>query len=176
VENKLNQAHKTKRICHTFLSNFIWLFFFTNSGLTMRKSAKNQKSQVQTIKRTVTGKKESQDNSNINNFWKGSGWFYCQSPGPFVISYDQNQENSSLEKYICVRAFKYRPVPIDHVLHSLHALSVAVLAITANSANRVNHAKMQWPIMYSFKHAPICINKNAKMCLKALCSNKKHDP
>jgi len=44
----------------------------------MRKSAKIQQSQVQTIKRTVTGEKESQDNGNINNFWKGSGWFSRQ--------------------------------------------------------------------------------------------------
>jgi len=38
----------------------------------MRKSAKKQQSQVETIKRTVIGIKESQDNGNINNFWKGS--------------------------------------------------------------------------------------------------------
>jgi len=44
----------------------------------MRKSAKKQQSQVQTIKQTVTGIKESQDNGNINNFWKGGGWFYRQ--------------------------------------------------------------------------------------------------
>jgi len=44
----------------------------------MRKSAKKQQSQVQTIKRTVTGIKESQDKGDINNFWKGSRWFYRQ--------------------------------------------------------------------------------------------------
>jgi len=44
----------------------------------MRKSAKKQQSQVQTIKRTFTSRKESQDNSNINNYWKGSHWIYCQ--------------------------------------------------------------------------------------------------
>jgi len=43
----------------------------------MRKSAKKQ-SQMQTIKRTVTGTKESEENGNINNFWKGSRWFYRQ--------------------------------------------------------------------------------------------------
>jgi len=44
----------------------------------MRKSAKKQQSQVQTVKRTVTGRKESQDNGKINDFWKGSRWFYRQ--------------------------------------------------------------------------------------------------
>jgi len=44
----------------------------------MRKSAKRQKSQVQMIKRTVTSRNESQDNDNVNNFWKGSRWFYNQ--------------------------------------------------------------------------------------------------
>jgi len=33
--------------------------------------------------------------------------------GPFVISYDQNPENGCLENYICVWAFKQRPVPVD---------------------------------------------------------------
>jgi len=41
----------------------------------MRKSAIKQQSQVQTIKRTVIGIKQSQDNGNINKFWKGSRWF-----------------------------------------------------------------------------------------------------
>jgi len=44
----------------------------------MRKSAKKQQSQVQMIKRTVTGIKECQDNGNINNVWKGSRWFHRQ--------------------------------------------------------------------------------------------------
>jgi len=44
----------------------------------MGKSEKKQQSQVQTIKRTVTGIKESQDNGNIKNFWKGSRWFCRQ--------------------------------------------------------------------------------------------------
>jgi len=55
MENELNQVHKTKRICQTFLSNLIWQFF-TSSALTMRKSAKKQQSQVQTIQRTVTSR------------------------------------------------------------------------------------------------------------------------
>jgi len=33
----------------------------------------------------------------------------------------------------------------------------------------------QWTVMCSFKHAHICINTNAKKCLKAFCSNKKYD-
>jgi len=127
----------------------------------MRKSAQKQQWQVQAIKRTVTGIKESQDNGHINNFWKGSRW------GPFVISYDQNQENGFLENHICVRAF------------ALVACFIAVLTIPANSAARVNHAKSAKhtvDCMCSFKHAHICINTNAKKCLKALCSRKSMTP
>ena len=35
--------------------------------------------------------------------------------GPFLITYDQNHENGWLENYVCVWAFKHRPVPIDQV-------------------------------------------------------------
>jgi len=38
----------------------------------MRKSAKKQQSQVQTIQRTVTNRDATQDTGNINKFWKGS--------------------------------------------------------------------------------------------------------
>jgi len=60
------------------LEEFNLAVFFTSSALTMRKSAKKQQSQVQTIKRTVTSRNETQDHGNINNFWKGSRWFCCQ--------------------------------------------------------------------------------------------------
>jgi len=43
------------------------------------------------------------------------------------------------------------------------------LWIPANSAARANHTKAQntWStLIFSFKHAHICINTNAKMCLK----------
>jgi len=77
-------------------------------------------------KKTITGSDDSensyctsrnvtQDNGNINNFWKGSRWFCRQCPGSFCFLYDQNQENGCLENYICVRAFKHQPVPIDQV-------------------------------------------------------------
>jgi len=39
--------------------------------------------------------------------------FSVNAGGRFVIYYDQNQENGCLENYICVRAFKHRPIPID---------------------------------------------------------------
>jgi len=39
---------------------------------------KKKQSQVQTIHRTVTGRNVTQDNGNINNFWKGSYWLCCQ--------------------------------------------------------------------------------------------------
>ena len=71
----------------------------------MGKSAKKQQSQVHTIKRTVTGTKASQDNGNINISGRAVAGFTVNAWGPFVISYDQDQENGSLENYICVRAF-----------------------------------------------------------------------
>jgi len=52
----------------------------------MKKSANKHQSQVQTIKRTFTGRKESQDNGNINNFGKGSRWTYRQCLRTLVIS------------------------------------------------------------------------------------------
>jgi len=44
----------------------------------MRKSAKKQQSQVQTIQRTVSSRNVTQDNGNINNFWKDCCWFCLQ--------------------------------------------------------------------------------------------------
>jgi len=44
----------------------------------MRKSPKEQRSHRQTIQRKVTSRNVTQDNVNINNFWKGSRWF-CPS-------------------------------------------------------------------------------------------------
>jgi len=41
----------------------------------MKKSAEKQQSQVQTIQRTVTGRNVTQDNGNINKFWKSSRSF-----------------------------------------------------------------------------------------------------
>jgi len=39
----------------TFLSNLMW-YFFTSSAFTLKKSAKNQQSQVLTIQRTVASR------------------------------------------------------------------------------------------------------------------------
>jgi len=44
----------------------------------MKKSAEKQQSQVQTIQRTVTGRNVTQDNGNINKFWKSSRSFWRQ--------------------------------------------------------------------------------------------------
>jgi len=76
----------------------------------MRKPAEKQQSQVQTIQGKVTGRNVTQDNGNVN------AW------GPFIISYDQNQENGCLENYIHVRAFKNRPVPTDQVFCTRYML------------------------------------------------------
>jgi len=40
----------------------------------MKKSAKKQQSQVQTIQRTITSRNVIQSNGGINKFWKGSRW------------------------------------------------------------------------------------------------------
>jgi len=77
MENELNRLHKTKRIYQTFSSNLIWLYF-TSSALTMRKSAKKEQSQVQTIQRIVISRYVTQDNDNTNNFWIGRRWFCRQ--------------------------------------------------------------------------------------------------
>ena len=97
------------------LKQFNLVVFFTSRALTMRKSAKKQQSKVQTIQRTVTSRNVSQDNDNINNSGNAVTGFGVNAWRPFVISYDQNQENSCLENYICVRAFIHRPVLIDQV-------------------------------------------------------------
>jgi len=44
----------------------------------MRKSTKKQQSQVQTTQRTLTSRNATQDNGNINKFWKGNRWFCLQ--------------------------------------------------------------------------------------------------
>ena len=113
MENEINHLHKIRRIYQTFFSYSNWLFF-TSSAVTLRKSAKQQ-SQVQTIQRTITSKNVTQDNANINNFWKGSRWFCLQRLRTFCYFLWQNQENCCLENYIRVRAFKHRPIPINQV-------------------------------------------------------------
>jgi len=104
-----------------FLSNLIKCFL-TSSALTMRKSARKRQSQVQTIQRTVTVPLQTQLKVTVILYKKISAkavaGFAVNAWGPFVISYDQNQENSCLENYICVRAFKHRPVPIDQVFYT----------------------------------------------------------
>jgi len=44
----------------------------------MRKSAKKQQSQVQTIQRTVASRNVTHHNANINKFWECSRWFCRQ--------------------------------------------------------------------------------------------------
>jgi len=113
MENEVNQAHKIRRIYQTFLSYLIWLFF-TSSAVTMRKSAKNNNHRFKRF-REITSKNVTQDNGNINNFWRGCRWFCLQCLRTFCYFLRQNQENGCLENYIRVRAFKRRPVPIDQM-------------------------------------------------------------
>jgi len=49
----------------------------------MRKSAKEQQSQVQMVQRTVTSRNATQHNGNINNFCKGGRWFWRQCQRTF---------------------------------------------------------------------------------------------
>jgi len=90
----------------------------------MRKSAKKQQSQIQ---RTVTSRNVTQDNGNINNFWKVS------------IS---ESKNCCMENYICVRVFKRRPVPTDQVFCTRCMLRLLrALPIPTNSAAQANSTK-----------------------------------
>jgi len=59
------------------LEQFNVVFFYKQTSYHEDISEKKQL-QVQTIKRTVTGIKESQYNGTINNFSKGCRWFYRQ--------------------------------------------------------------------------------------------------
>ena len=108
----------------------------------MRKSAKKQQSQAQTIQVTVTTRNVIQINGTINNFWKGSRWFFRQflrtfcyflRPESMKWLFGKLHLCSSIETQTCINW--------PSVLHSLHALPVAVLTIPANSAARANHAK-----------------------------------
>jgi len=66
----------------------------------MRILSKKQQSQVHTIQITATGRNVTQDNSNTNNFLKGSRWFCRQ----------------------CLRTFCYflRPESIKWLFAKLH--------------------------------------------------------
>jgi len=83
----------------------------------MRKSARKKQSQVQTIQRTVTVLAETELKITVIQTTSGKvvAGFAVNAWGPFVVSYEQNQENVCLENYICVRALKHQPVPIDQV-------------------------------------------------------------
>jgi len=83
----------------------------------MKKSAKKQQLHVQTIQITVTSRNVTQDKGK--QFLERQFWFYRQCLGPFVVSYNQSPESRTwlLENYICVRAFKYRPVPYYTPIH-----------------------------------------------------------
>jgi len=73
----------------------------------------------------ITGSDDSENSHQqktklkITVMWTISGkavaGFAVNAWGPFVIFYDQNQENRCLKLYICVWVFKYRRVPIDQV-------------------------------------------------------------
>jgi len=70
-----SKLRKTKWLYQT-LSNSMWNF--CEQRCYHEESAKKQQSQVETIQRTVTSRNVTQNNSNINNFWKDSCWFCRQ--------------------------------------------------------------------------------------------------
>jgi len=137
MESELNQLHRNKIIYQTFLSNLIW-YLFTSSALIMRKLAKKQQLQVQTIQITVATRNVTQDNGNMNNFWKGSRWFFRQCLR--TLSYILRPEWLFGKLHLCPSIYTQTCINWPSVLHSLHALPVAVLTIPANSA-AASHAK-----------------------------------
>jgi len=116
----------------------------TTYALTMRKSAKKQQSQVQTIQRTVTCKNVTEDNGNINNFWKASRWFCRQCLKTFCYFLRPESRKwlfGKIHLWLSILTQTSR-LPIDQVFfHSLHSLPVAVLTISANSSARANRTK-----------------------------------
>jgi len=125
----------------------------------MRKFAKKQQSQVQTIQWTVPSRNATQDNGNIKNFLKGSRWFCLQCLRSFCYFLRQNQENGCLENYIRVRAFTHRPVPIDQVLCTcmLCLLQSWRFQLTALPGQNMQAQNTWSNRMFSFKHTHICI-------------------
>ena len=80
----------------------------------MRKSAKKQQSQVQTIRRTVSSRNVTQDSGNIINIWKGCRWFYRQCRRTFCYFLRPDFKKFLFGKlHLCPSI--HRPVPIDKV-------------------------------------------------------------
>jgi len=130
----MKKVHESKRIYQ-----ILWEFF-TSSTLTMRKSAKEQQSQVQTTQKKVISRNVIRDNGIINNFWKSSCWFCRQCLRTFC--YFSRPESSKWlfgKLHLCPSIWTQTSPNWTSLLHSLHALSAAVLAIPANSAARANH-------------------------------------
>jgi len=103
-------------------------------------------------KTTITGSDDSenssysrnatQDNGNINNFWKGRRWFCLQCLRTICYFLRQNHENGCLENYIGVRALKHRPVPNDQLFYTRCMLCLLQSTVPANSAPLgANHTK-----------------------------------
>jgi len=115
----------------------------------MRKSAKKQ-SQVQTIKRTVTGIKESQDNDNINNFWKGSRWFYSQGLRTFC-----HFLRPESRKWLFRKVHLCPSVCTLCMLCLLQSWRFHLTALPGQTMQRAQNT--QWTVMYSFKNAHIYI-------------------
>ena len=114
IENEIYQVQKAKRIYQTFWSNLV---IFYNQRYYHEEIIEKQQSQVQTIQRIVTSRKVTQNNGNINNFWKGSRWFcrQCLRTFCYFLWPESRKWLFGKPQYICVWAFKHRPVPTDVV-------------------------------------------------------------
>ena len=156
--------------------NLIWCFF-TSSAATMRNSAKKQQSQVQTIQRAVHSRNATQDNGNINNFWKGSRLAF-NVWGPFVVSYDRIKKMAVCKTTFVSEHLNTDQFPLTNwvlctccMLCLLQSWRFQLTALPRQTSTQ--RAQSTWSTLTcSIRHAHICINPNAKVCLKALCSKK----
>jgi len=131
----------------------------------MRKSAQKQQSQIQTIQRTVTSRNVTQDNGNINNFWKGNRWFCHQCLRIFCYFLGPESRKWLFGKlHLCQSIFKQNSHNWQDVLHSLHALPVAVLTVSANSAARAYHANSAKHIVDSHVLVETCTHLHWHKC------------
>jgi len=105
----------------------------------MGKSTKKQRSQDQTIQRTVTSRNVTQDNGNIKNLWKGSRWSSIPE-GLLLFLTTRIKKMADWKTTFVSERLNKDQTQLTKFLHSLHALPVAVLAILANSAARAKHA------------------------------------
>jgi len=81
---------------------------------------KKQQSQIQTLKRTITGRMESQDNGNINNFCKGQSLVLQSMPEDLLLFLTTRIKKMALWKTTC--AFEH----LNHAKSAKHIVDCHV--------------------------------------------------